>query len=89
MQSFVENNHSLKDKWSVLYNVLSKIYRKLLLSNYWYFLYKRFFIQTTEESEKNIQINTNLWKIDLKKTFSMDYIIKTLNVTIGFYYSIF
>jgi len=29
MQSFVENNHSLKDKWSVLYNVLSKIYRKL------------------------------------------------------------
>lgn len=89
MQSFVENNHSLKDKWSVLYNVLSKIYRKLLLSNYWYFLYKRFFIQTTEESEKNIQINTNLWKIYLKKTFSMDYILKTLNVTIGFYYSIF
>ena len=29
MQGLVDNNHSLKDKWSVLYNVLSKIYRKL------------------------------------------------------------
>jgi hypothetical protein len=56
MQGLVNSNHWLKDKWSALYNFLSKIFANCKYSIGLGF----FFIQTTEGLEENKHTNKYL-----------------------------